>query len=76
MIWPAPTKVNYTAGAQPYPVDPCSINYKVEAVPNDYIKEIINLYLINVFSCSKINPGSITLTIAVKDPNQMVATKK
>lgn len=56
-------------------IDPCSINYRVEALPPDYIKQIINTYLIDVFSCEKVDPGNITLTIAVKDPNQMIALK-
>ena len=75
LLWPAPAKVSITQGADDKLVDPCSINYRVEAVPNDSIKRILNMYLIDVFGCKTLQPSEPTLTIAVKNPNQMIAEK-
>ena len=75
VLWPAPAKITLTQDADDKFVNPCSINYRVEAVPNDNIKRIINMYLIDVFNCKNIEPSNLTLSIAVKNPNQMVAEK-
>ena len=57
------------ATAEPLVVDPCSINFKFEAIPSDYVRQIVNVYLIDVFKCGEIAPSKITLTIVVKNPN-------
>lgn len=54
-------------------VNPCAINYVIQATPSDYVKQVINLYLSDVFNCSEIKPGNIQLVVAVRNPRQMVA---
>ena len=51
LLWPAPSRLTLTTGVPLTPIDPCSINYKIEAVPSDYIRQIINIYLIDIFKC-------------------------
>lgn len=54
-------------------VDPCTITYKIEANPSDYVNQILKLYLIEVFQCTELKPGAVQLNIVVKNSNQMIA---
>jgi hypothetical protein len=73
LLWPLPQKLQMNETGIQYSVDPCTINYRISATPSDTIKQIINIYLIDVFHCANIKPGNLTLSISVKNPNQMVA---
>ena len=36
-LWPAPKQITLTQGGHETIVNPCSINYKIEAIPSDYV---------------------------------------
>ena len=69
LLWPLPSKLSMNTSSEPLVVDPCGINYRFEAVPSDYVKQMVNVYLIDVFKCGQVPPGKITMTIVVKNPN-------
>ena len=73
LLWPMPTKLSMNETAEETEVDPCTINYKIEANPSDYVNQILKLYLIEIFQCTNLKPGNLTLNIVVKNANQFIA---
>lgn len=57
-------------------IDPCSINFVVQATPSDDAKQIIDMYLTDVFKCEETKKGNIQFIIAIRNPNQMIAEQK
>lgn len=75
VLWPLPSSFSMDSEGGRVVVDPCSITYKVEALPADYVKQMINMYLIEVFKCSSTPQGNITMVVAVRNTSVMVAHK-
>lgn len=55
-------------------VSPCDIKYVVESPGQIYVQEMINLYLIQVFQCTKIQEGKIAMNVVVRSTDIMVPT--
>lgn len=73
LLWPLPSKISLNETGVPEKYDPCSITYKVEANPQDYVQQILKVYLLDVFKCKTLKNGSTIMNIVVKNPNQMIA---
>lgn len=76
LLWPLPAKISLNETGETEKVDPCEITYKIEASPSDYVRQMLNTYLLEVFKCKTIKNGSLVMHIVVKNPNQMVAEQQ
>lgn len=55
-------------------ISPCEITYNVQASVTQTVREIIDLYLIQVFHCQKVPIKNVNLTVVVGNVTQTIAT--
>jgi hypothetical protein len=73
-LWPRPINYTYTPEGPNVTVSPCDIKYVVSSPGQLYVEDMINLYLIQVFKCAKVQPGKIVLNVVVKTVDPLIPT--
>jgi hypothetical protein len=72
LLWPRPVNFTYTPDGDNVTVSPCDIKYIVESPGQSIVEEVINLYQIQAFGCSKTTQGKVSLNVVVKNTDQLL----
>lgn len=72
LLWPRPVNFTSTPEGDNVTVSPCDIKYIVESPGQSIVEEVINLYQIQVFGCSKTTQGKVSLNVVVKNTDQLL----
>lgn len=74
LLWPKPANFSMDNAAETFTISPCEIKYVVESPGQVFVEELLNLYLVDVFGCTKLEPGKLVMNIVVKSGDQFIAT--
>ena len=66
VLWPLPASYSFETEGENIVMDPCEINYVIEAPIAQQVRDIINYYLDTVFKCQKGRPAKVIMNIVVE----------
>lgn len=74
VLWPKPTSYSYESEGENLIINPCEVKYIIEAPATQFVDDVINLYLEQVFKCDRKQTLKIIMNIVVKNTQRTVPT--
>ena len=65
VLWPLPASYSFETEGENIVMDPCEINYVIEAPIAQQVRDIVNYYLDSVFKCQKGRSAKVIMNIVV-----------
>jgi hypothetical protein len=74
VLWPKPSSYFYESEGENLLINPCEVKYIIEAPATQFVEDIINLYLDQVFKCDRRQTLKAIMNIVVKNTQRTVPT--